>query len=103
MINDFNSCFHFLSNNCLRCQTGGKLLTDRALSRLLKKEWPRALEELGASKSDAFASGNNTKSHPTSAIAAFISDIDADEIYHRNDRNLDENADVCNFASNDDA
>jgi formamidopyrimidine-DNA glycosylase len=30
---------------CARCQTGGKLLADRALSRLLKKDWPRTLEE----------------------------------------------------------
>lgn len=31
-------------NYCARCQTGGKLLADRALSRLLKKDWPRTLE-----------------------------------------------------------
>jgi formamidopyrimidine-DNA glycosylase len=34
------------SNYCARCQTGGKLLADRALSRLLGKDWPRTLEEL---------------------------------------------------------
>ena len=34
------------SNYCARCQTGGKLLADRALSRLLKSDWPRSLEEL---------------------------------------------------------
>ena len=34
------------SNYCARCQTGGKLLADRALSRLLKKDWPRTLDEL---------------------------------------------------------
>ncbi len=34
------------SNYCARCQTGGRLLADRALSRLLKKDWPRTLEEL---------------------------------------------------------
>ena len=33
---------------CARCQTGGKLLADRALSRLLKEDWPRSLEELEA-------------------------------------------------------
>ncbi len=33
-------------NYCARCQTGGKLLADRALSRLLGKDWPRTLEEL---------------------------------------------------------
>jgi formamidopyrimidine-DNA glycosylase len=35
------------TNYCARCQTGGKILADRALSRLLKKSWPRSLEELG--------------------------------------------------------
>ena len=34
------------TNYCATCQTGGKLLTDRALSRLLKKDWPRTIEEL---------------------------------------------------------
>ncbi len=34
------------TNYCPTCQTGGKLLADRALSRLLKKDWPRTLEEL---------------------------------------------------------
>lgn len=36
------------TNYCPRCQTGGKLLADRALSRLLKKDWPRTIEELEA-------------------------------------------------------
>jgi formamidopyrimidine-DNA glycosylase len=34
------------SNYCPTCQTGGKLLADRALSRLLKADWPRTIEEL---------------------------------------------------------
>jgi formamidopyrimidine-DNA glycosylase len=34
------------ANYCATCQTGGKLLADRALSRLLKSNWPRTLEEL---------------------------------------------------------
>jgi formamidopyrimidine-DNA glycosylase len=34
------------TNYCPRCQTGGKLLADRALSRLLKEDWPRTVEEL---------------------------------------------------------
>src|SRR5262249_45859009 len=34
------------TNYCPTCQTGGKLLADRALSRLLKQDWPRTLEEL---------------------------------------------------------
>ena len=36
------------TNYCARCQTGGKLLADRSLSRLLGSEWPRTLEELEA-------------------------------------------------------
>jgi len=38
------------TNYCARCQTGGKLLADRSLSRLLKGDWPRTLEELEALK-----------------------------------------------------
>ena len=38
------------TNYCARCQTGGKLLADRALSRLLGADWPRTLEELEALK-----------------------------------------------------
>jgi formamidopyrimidine-DNA glycosylase len=34
------------TNYCPRCQTGGKVLADRSLSRLLKDDWPRTLEEL---------------------------------------------------------
>ncbi|HET9923343.1 MAG TPA: DNA-formamidopyrimidine glycosylase family protein [Methylomirabilota bacterium] len=34
------------TNYCARCQTAGRLLADRALSRLLRKDWPRTLEEL---------------------------------------------------------
>jgi formamidopyrimidine-DNA glycosylase len=34
------------TNYCPRCQTGGKLLADRALSRLLREDWPRSLEEM---------------------------------------------------------
>jgi len=33
-------------NNCAGCQTEGRLLADRALSRLLKEDWPKSLEEL---------------------------------------------------------
>jgi len=33
-------------NYCARCQTGGKILADRALSRLLKKSWPRNIDDL---------------------------------------------------------
>jgi formamidopyrimidine-DNA glycosylase len=34
------------TNYCARCQTGGRLLADRALSRLLHQDWPRTLDEL---------------------------------------------------------
>ena len=34
------------TNYCARCQTGGRLLADRAMSRLLKADWPRSLDEL---------------------------------------------------------
>ena len=34
------------TNYCPKCQTGGRLLADRALSRLMKQDWPRTLEEL---------------------------------------------------------
>jgi len=34
------------TNYCARCQTEGRLLADRALSRLLKSDWPRSLDEL---------------------------------------------------------
>ena len=34
------------TNYCANCQTGGKLLADRALSRLMREDWPRTLEEL---------------------------------------------------------
>src|ERR1700731_2539606 len=36
------------TNYCARCQTGGKVLADRGLSRLLRADWPRTLEELEA-------------------------------------------------------
>ena len=38
------------TNYCARCQTGGKLLADRGLSRLLGSDWPKTLEELEALK-----------------------------------------------------
>jgi len=38
------------TNYCPTCQTGGKLLADRGLSRLLKDDWPKTLEELEALK-----------------------------------------------------
>lgn len=40
------------ANYCATCQTGGKLLADRALSKLLKKDWPKTLEELEERRAD---------------------------------------------------
>ena len=34
------------TNYCARCQTGGRLLADRVMSRLLKEDWPRSIDEL---------------------------------------------------------
>jgi formamidopyrimidine-DNA glycosylase len=45
------------SNYCPKCQTGGKLLADRALSRLLKQDWPRTIEELEAKRPSLRAAG----------------------------------------------
>ena len=41
------------ANYCPTCQTGGRLLADRALSRLLKQDWPRTLEEMERRRSGA--------------------------------------------------
>ena len=41
------------TNYCATCQTGGRLLADRALSQLLKKDWPRSQEELESLTRDA--------------------------------------------------
>jgi formamidopyrimidine-DNA glycosylase len=38
------------TNYCARCQTGGRVLADRSLSRLMRSDWPRTLEELEALK-----------------------------------------------------
>jgi formamidopyrimidine-DNA glycosylase len=38
------------TNYCVQCQTGGKLLADRSLSRLLKRDWPKTLDELETMK-----------------------------------------------------
>jgi formamidopyrimidine-DNA glycosylase len=43
------------TNYCAVCQTGGKLLADRSLSRLLKQDWPRTLEELEETRAAARA------------------------------------------------
>jgi len=52
------------TNYCARCQTGGRLLADRALSRLLHADWPRTLDELEARRSDAAAPPGPAASRP---------------------------------------
>jgi len=44
------------TNYCPRCQTGGRILADRSLSRLLKDDWPRSIEELDPPTADHRAS-----------------------------------------------
>jgi formamidopyrimidine-DNA glycosylase len=39
------------TNSCARCQTGGRMLADRSLSRLMKDDWPKTLEEMEGLKS----------------------------------------------------
>jgi formamidopyrimidine-DNA glycosylase len=51
------------ANYCATCQTEGKLLADRAMSRLLKKDWPRTLEELEEHKL-ALKSGESIQRKP---------------------------------------
>jgi formamidopyrimidine-DNA glycosylase len=48
------------TNYCPSCQTGGKLLADRALSQLLKKDWPRTLEELEVRRETGAAAAAGT-------------------------------------------
>ena len=55
------------TNYCARCQTGGKLLADRALSQLLRKDWPKSVEELEARRS-----GQPTGGKPQSAGARSV-------------------------------
>src|SRR4029077_18056115 len=38
------------TNYCARCQTSGRVLADRSLSRLMRSDWPRTLDELEALK-----------------------------------------------------
>jgi len=51
------------TNYCPQCQTNGKLLADRALSRLLREDWPRSLDEMEERKSGAASSLKDVQ-HP---------------------------------------
>lgn len=55
------------ANYCSTCQTEGRLLADRSLSRLLKEDWPKTLEELEARTSQRRAPGAPAPATPTSA------------------------------------
>ncbi len=55
------------TNYCARCQNGGKLLADRALSHLLKKDWPKTLEELEIRRPTAGAAVKTSPRKPKKA------------------------------------
>ena len=46
------------ANYCAACQTGGRLLADRALSRLLRDDWPKTIDELERKKKQGYPDGN---------------------------------------------
>ena len=46
VVNDVINGFPYVVNYCPLCQTDGKVLADRSLSRLLKEDWPKTVEEL---------------------------------------------------------
>jgi formamidopyrimidine-DNA glycosylase len=52
------------SNYCPTCQTGGKLLADRALSRLLKADWPKSLEEMTDLRNRQISNSRQTAERP---------------------------------------
>jgi len=49
------------ANYCAACQTGGRLLADRALSRLLREDWPRTLDALEQAKSSRMTGGGRSE------------------------------------------
>ena len=49
------------TNYCARCQTGGKLLADRALSQLLKRDWPRTVDELEGMRAAARSTAEDAR------------------------------------------
>ena len=58
-------------NYCVECQTGGKLLADRAMSQLLKGDWPKTLQELDErmDTAKAVASGKGSPKRPRKKTA----------------------------------
>lgn len=57
------------SNYCPTCQTEGKLLADRSLSRLMRSDWPKTLEELEARKAEGRAQGGPPTTAPAEVKA----------------------------------
>jgi hypothetical protein len=57
------------ANYCPTCQTEGRLLADRGLSRLLKEDWPRSLEELEERKAQRVAAPATTPVSPAAPRA----------------------------------
>lgn len=57
------------ANYCATCQTGGKLLADRSLSRLMREDWPRSLEELEERKAERAAQWRVHEPAPQRAAA----------------------------------
>lgn len=51
------------TNYCARCQTEGRLLADRALSRLLKQDWPKSLDELEATAGRTTEDAGDAEGH----------------------------------------
>jgi formamidopyrimidine-DNA glycosylase len=57
------------ANYCPTCQTEGRLLADRSLSRLLKDDWPRSLDEMDERRAQRVASSAQVVPPPTAAVA----------------------------------
>ena len=55
------------ANYCPTCQTGGKLLADRALSRLLKADWPKSLEDMTQLRTRQMSDSRHTTERPRPA------------------------------------
>ncbi|HEX3761110.1 MAG TPA: DNA-formamidopyrimidine glycosylase family protein [Kofleriaceae bacterium] len=58
------------ANYCPTCQTEGRLLADRSLSRLLKEDWPRSLEELEERKAQRIAPATPAPAAPTTTASS---------------------------------
>jgi formamidopyrimidine-DNA glycosylase len=65
------------ANYCPTCQTEGRLLADRSLSRLLKEDWPRSLEELEERKAQRVAAAPIAPLAPAAPAPAMIATIPA--------------------------